>query len=221
VQNQCAQHLLDGKSSPIAFDTFVNQFQLVSGYKNNINLTRAVSRLKSVFVTHYQDLSAVDDYTANKLEPHLYKVFNTFYHPSYANNTGLRVTTNDFDTDMELQLQIGSVLYPEYPIKSASEAFYQLRKCLGLHNTGYHSIDIKPQNYAWLKYIVGIDLERTLGAGYTGINTRAGDLLSVKTTVNNGSATALTSAHLPSRMYVTMHCDMIMHIRDTGVEVME
>ena len=122
---------------------------------------------------------------------------------------------------MELQLQIGSVLYPEYPIKSASETFYQVRKCLGLHNTGYHSIDIKPQNNAWLKYVVAIDLERTLGAGYTGINTRAGDLLSVKTTVNNGSTLALSSAQLPSRMYVTMHCDMILHIRDVGVEVME
>ena len=64
VQNQYAQHLLDGKSLPIAYDTFINQFQLVSGYKNNIILTRAVSRLKSVFITHYQDLSAVDDTTA-------------------------------------------------------------------------------------------------------------------------------------------------------------
>jgi hypothetical protein len=135
VQNQHAQHLLDGKSLPIAFDTFINQFQLVSGLKNAINLTRAVSRLKSVFITHYADLSTLDDQVATKLEPHVYKTFNTFYHPAYANNTGNRQDNNDWATDMRIQVQIGSNLYPEDPIKSGQEAFYQLRKCLGLHNT--------------------------------------------------------------------------------------
>ena len=57
----------------------------------------------------------------------------------------------EWATDLEIQVQIGSNLYPEYPIKSGNEAFYNLRKCLGLHNTGYHSIDINPREYAWLK----------------------------------------------------------------------
>lgn len=45
------------------------------------------------------------------------------------------------DRELALQLQIGSKLYPDYPINSASEAVYQVRKALGVH-FGVHSISL-------------------------------------------------------------------------------
>ena len=35
--------------------------------------------------------------------------------------------------ELSFEMQIGSKKYPEYPIRSLAEAFYQLRKSLGLH----------------------------------------------------------------------------------------
>jgi hypothetical protein len=113
-------------------------------------------------------------------------------------------------------LQIGSKLYPEYPIWSTQESFYQLRKTLGVHSTSFHSIDISPIEYKSTKYIVGIDTEKVLAAGFTGLNTKAGDLMSVKF-----NRMPTNSAVAPDKMYIILHADVVMNIRDSGVEIFE
>ena len=47
------------------------------------------------------------------------KGFNDFYHPS--GDWAVQYP----DKELEFQIQIGSKLYPEYPIRSAQEAFTQ------------------------------------------------------------------------------------------------
>ena len=112
-------------------------------------------------------------------------------------------------------MQIGSKQYPEMPITSNQEAFYQIRKCLGVVATTFHSLDITPFDYQSVKYIIGIDTEKCLGAGSEGLNTKAGDLMTLKFNKmkTDGSAS--------DKVYIVMHADMIMNIRDSGVEVFE
>ena len=68
--------------------------------------------------------------------------WNNFYHPMNWSN-GIRSK----DSELELRLYIGNVLYPDYPITSQSEFFYNLRKCLGIHGSTWHSIDIPSIGY--------------------------------------------------------------------------
>eukprot|EP00972_Heterocapsa_arctica_P033843 4981129-Heterocapsa_arctica.AAC.1 len=70
-------------------------------------------------------------------------------------------------------IQIGSHKFPEYPIKSVSEAFYRLKKTVG------KDMHIYDRWYKTQKYIIGIDTEKISGAGFTGLNTKAGDLLTI------------------------------------------
>ena len=59
LDNSYAQHLLSGKSLPISYNTFVSQFQSANATdKNLINVSRALTRLKSVFVTLQKDATA-------------------------------------------------------------------------------------------------------------------------------------------------------------------
>ena len=52
LDNSYAQHLLSGKSLPISYNTFVSQMQTVAGQDApSINVSRALTRLKSVFIT--------------------------------------------------------------------------------------------------------------------------------------------------------------------------
>ena len=44
--------------------------------------------------------------------------------------------------EIEFQMQIGSKLYPEYPIRSHAEAYYQLRKTLGHQSSIVHNFAI-------------------------------------------------------------------------------
>ena len=138
------------------------------------------------------------------------KSFNDFDHPS-----GDYLVQRQ-DKEMEFQIQIGSKCYPEMPIRSVQEAFSQLTKCLGI-NSAFHGVDIIPQEYRSHVFIIVIDLEKIVEAGFTGINTKAGDLMVVKVKQNSG----ITQENICNKMYITLHSDNILNIRDTGCEVFD
>ena len=117
---------------------------------------------------------------------------------------------------MELQIQVGSKLFPEYPVRTVKESFYQLRKCLGIHSSTWHSVNIREENYRMCQFIFGMDTEKMLAAGFTGLNTKAGDLMTVR-----AKCTPTDPSLLPNSLFVVLHSDQILNIRDTGVEVLE
>ena len=213
LDNSYAEHLLSGKALPINYQTYVSQKQsILSGnngsQKVRLNVTRALTRLKNVFIT--LDQPATGQNYAPK-----FKEWNSFYSPM-EDYTGAQ--RNSWDAAGEIadfQVQIGSKLFPEYPIRSHAEAYYQLRKTLGKHDQ-HNSFDITQHEYRCRKFIMGIDMEKVLEAGYTGINTRAGDLMNIrfdhKSTV---SATYATSMH------IVLTSDQILEIRDSGVQVFD
>ena len=49
--------------------------------------------------------------------------------------------------ELEIQIQSGSKLMPLYPMRSLSESYTQLRKCMGIHHSNFHSIDIDMSEY--------------------------------------------------------------------------
>ena len=109
------------------------------------------------------------------------------------------------------QLQIGSKLFPEYPIKTHAEAFYSLRKALGIQVNNLHSIDMDGNEYRNNKFIVGIDTEKLLGLSFTGMNTR-NNLMTVhlKTGVDANKA---------DRMHIILLAEQILELGDTGSTV--
>eukprot|EP00972_Heterocapsa_arctica_P057221 8443076-Heterocapsa_arctica.AAC.1 len=56
--------------------------------------------------------------------------------------------------EFQMWLQIGSNKFPEYPINSASEAYYHLRKAVGDHMFIYN------RWYRTSKNIIGLDTEK-------------------------------------------------------------
>jgi hypothetical protein len=111
---------------------------------------------------------------------------------------------------------IGSKSYPEYPIRSHNEAFYQLKKTLGVQASSVHNFDITAAEYRDFKFILGTDCEKVLDAGFTGINTRAGDLMSVS--LKYASAETI---RLADRIHIVLHSDQILEIRDSGCQVFD
>eukprot|EP00972_Heterocapsa_arctica_P055254 8152908-Heterocapsa_arctica.AAC.1 len=109
-------------------------------------------------------------------------------------------------------LQIGSQKYLEYPINSCSEAFYHLRKAVGDH------MSIFNRWFRTSKSIIGIDTEKISGAGFTGLNTKSGDLLTVNCRDCDYDGQATT---VPSKVFIALHYDAIINIRDSGVEMLE
>ena len=171
LQNSYAEHVLSGKSLPINYGTYITMQQTVTGSNISVNVARAVSRLKTIFCSFNGDYSTDAIRLANFSYYYPKKEFNYFYHPMGLNliNENLGVFY-DFTKELEFQVQIGSKMIPEYPIRSISETYSQLKKALGIHSSPWHSISPSYQQYSKDKYIIGIDCERVLDASWTGLN---------------------------------------------------
>ena len=212
LDNSYYQHVNSGKSLPIHYNTFISQIQTIAGQDNPlITVSRAITRLKSVFVTLVKGYNDLD---RNTLDGR--KFWNDFFSPmSVHDREGFFKHVQE--AEFEFQLQIGSKLFPEYPIRSHAEAYYQLKKTLGVQASAVHNFDISATEYRDHKFVIGTDCERVLDAGFTGINTRAGDLMTVKFKYNARGGN--TDAYLADRIQVILHSDQIMEIRDSGVGV--
>ena len=116
--------------------------------------------------------------------------------------------------EMEFSLTLGSKQFPETPIRSHQEAYYQLRKCLGVQSSALHSFDISAQEYKRKSFVLGIDTETILSAAFTGYNTRDGTLLNIQFDMNSSDA-----GDRPNDMYVVLHSDNLVEISDSGCRV--
>ena len=207
MENGFVSHLLSGKSLPICYSTYISSFQsILTGdngqQKTRVNISRSLSRLKSVFITLDKE---------NTTPSAVYKEFNNFYSPMMTNNNN---TILGSAGEIEFQLQLANKLYPEYPIRSHAEAFYQLRKTLGVQSSALHSFNISAQEYKRRKFVLAIDTEVLLSMAFTGKNTKSGELLNIR--LDNLGTDGTKYAH---GIYTILHADCIMEVLDSGIRV--
>ena len=88
-------------------------------------------------------------------------------------------TKYNYNDELEFQMQIGSKLFPEYPIRSLAEAFDHLGKTLGIHTTN-DQINMVQWYYKDHKFVIAIDTQNMSGVSFTTYSTRAKDLLTIK-----------------------------------------
>ena len=112
--------------------------------------------------------------------------------------------------DNNFQIQVGSKSYPEYPISSLAEAVSQLEKVVGKKS------HINPLDYRKHKFILGMDMERVSGAGFSGLSTKNGDLM----TLNFRNCTqGGDSTKTPKRVFCALNYDIVLNILDSGVQL--
>ena len=223
LDNSFAQHLLDGGTLPINYNTYISQIMSTIGGMSGTGatatsvgqkdiqhtITRAVSRLKSVFVTFDKDVAGEEIFKGRR-------PWNDFYSPMHTQASGA-VNRFDSEGEFEFQLQVGSKQFPDgAPIRSHAEAYYQLRKCLGVQSSSLHNFDIDTHDYRNWKMIIGIDTEMVLSAGFTGLNLKSGDMLTIKFKHNSSDVLAYAT-----KMHVILHSDNVLSNRDRGVEVLD
>jgi hypothetical protein len=140
------------------------------------------------------------------------KSWNNFWSTMIGDVDG-PINYKDSDTELKhLQLMIGSKLYPEYPISSHAECFYNLRKSLGVQASNLHSIDIGGDEYRNNKSIVGFDTEKMLGLAFTGINTK-NSLMSIRLKTN--------ADRQATRMHIVLVSQQVTELGDSGITVFD
>jgi len=201
LNNSYVEHLLSGKSLPIEYSTYISQQSSISGKSFSVQVIRAVSRLQRAFITFFSNT-----YTGPFAKPAL-----VFYHPMYTS------ASYNPDKELQFQLQLGSKLIPEYPCQSLSECFYHLKKTLNLPDHHQHSIGINFKSYSSDKFIFGLSFEKIPDAEWSGINTKAGQILMVIVKAMNQAN--LGSDNIANIMYTVLECQNILQISDVGCTV--
>ena len=122
--------LAEGKKLTLKYNTCISQYQTIPGQTYfSINITRSLTRLKYVCLSLWKDYAAAPRTTIVGS-----RQWNGFYSPSASDTEGaydgVGEYVNPYDPagEFEYRMQIGSKLYPEYPIRSHATAYYQLRK---------------------------------------------------------------------------------------------
>jgi len=206
--NQYSQFLLSGKMLPIHYTAVSHSSQVLTNYRSDVHVSRSLTRLKAVFIS----LLGLDISTP---DPGISEV-NFFYHP--MNPTAADTKYYDYNEELEFQIQVGSKLFPEMGIRSLAEAYYQLRKTLGLH-FGTDSMNFNPRYYLSSSFVTAIDMEKVLGASFTGQNTKGGDLLTIRMKPANVNNMAITKETLS--LHYTLVFDSMIEIGLAGVNVLD
>jgi hypothetical protein len=249
VQDELSRVLLAGGSLPMHFtsyNTVVNSTNLIlpsvpadaaaraaaPAYTDaaqfwSVTISRAYSRIKDIWITFDSDAAhAASDLMCeascflnwhgkkgNTDEP--YNKFGTpiDYDATYGEGWRFQMTT-------------GSLVFPDLPMTSSQEAWYQLSKTLGMHS----SLDGASIGSEWLgrNFIISLDMEKMNSspggqASFTGLSTRnAGDTIrfafdNVTPRTNVDEAKKVTGvASWPTRMFTTIHMDLVLELRAEG-----
>ena len=126
--------------------------------------------------------------------------------------------------ELEFQIQLGPKLYPEYPVKSLSEAFCILKQTLNLPDWGLHSVGIDNKQYRSNKFIFAMSFEKVPEASWTGTNTKTGQILLIKlnavdTSKDGAAGDGTVVGNIADMMYITLQTENILEIRDTACSI--
>ena len=211
MDNEFASLLLSGKSLTMTFNTFVSQIQTVLGEKIQVNVSRSLARLDGVFVSLIQSFPALADAATSNRYAVDRKNWSEFISPMFESNynkyppvNAITVSSKDLT---KFQLQIGSKLFPEYPVTSTAECYYMLKKYLG-----HRPISIDGRRYRDNQFIIGVGTEKLTNVAFSGINTKSSQI-----TVHMNLST--TDDIAPESMHIVLVNTGILEISDQSVAV--
>jgi len=222
VQEELSRVLLSGGALPIhltSYSTTMHNLLLTAAANQSwsVTLSRAFSRIKDIWITFDND--AARGHISN--ESNLF--LNWHGKANWENYGASNQYSGTTGEGWRFQMSTGSLLLPDLPMASMQEAWYQLSKVLGFHSS-LESVSIPPAELLASNFIIALDMEKmssSPGAGYaafSGLSTRnAGDTL--RFAFDN--VTPRDAASTPSRMYITLHMDLVLELRAEGCVLLD
>jgi hypothetical protein len=117
------------------------------------------------------------------------------------------------DHELAFHASIGNRNFPEFPIASVSEAYSHLKQA-----AGRKTMSPTFKQYLENKFAFGLDLETVSQAGFTGLNTKNGELLTIRLKAENGSVMNPTN-HMPTEITVYLVAEAILEASDSGSRI--
>jgi hypothetical protein len=188
---------------------------------------RAYSRLLGIFV-NFRPKKIMPKYERLWTESNMF----SSWHGDISDNGGIPgdLPAYAYDRDeFRFQIQLGSQLYPNTPIRSHAESYYHLQKCVGELTTGV-GVSTGP-TYRSTNFHLATDFEKVAStpagtADFSGVNTRmSGEQMRLYfEKITAATRTGTTGGELdcdwsPDLMYICANYDQIVQLRLEGVVI--
>jgi hypothetical protein len=217
LNNSFSQLLLQGRALQFHYRTIHLQQQALPANNTEVqvSLVRALSRLAGLFVT----FTGAQFYTDNDGNQALTPAINRHLHKSFLNPTSFISAigggTHD-EAQISWQVQIGPKNYPEgSPASTLAETFSLLRQSLNILDQSVRTTSITEAGYRTQQFVIAAPLQVIPGAPFSSVNTRSGDLLTIKV---NGLSGGIRQA---GRIYCHLVAEQIMELRESGIQVLD
>lgn len=210
LEGQFYSHVLNQQLLPITYSTHIVTSQAITGPNFSINLSRAVSRLQSIFFSFEH---------AGK-QTNLIKRCTDLYHPANG--------SFDVAQEMSFQVKIGARRFPLYPVKGFGAQHQKLSQAVGISSSTCFSLSMTPTEYRGGKtsagaeggkFVAGIDLEK-VPLSFTGLDLRAGDLITIDVKSCGDADPSHANGH-PSGITVILYNEQILNVRDNAVDIID
>jgi hypothetical protein len=210
LENSYKRLLLEGKSLSIGYTTFSTIFQsFAKGTPNlSVPIVKAATRIRGILASFGESNDPTE-----------------FLHPD-ANQLALAGGNSElYDSKVSLMVGLGAKRFPIKPIDNAAFFFENLKKALNIYSTSLGGFNIAPWKYMTTSFVAGVSMERVPGQQFSGVSSRAGDLIYL---MFNGMPTSFTPpgrptgvAGLVDRLWVTVITDQIAELSSAGCVVFD
>ena len=207
LENSYKRMLLEGKSLSIGYTTFSTIFQSFTRGTPNLSvpIVKAATRIRGLLASFGESNDPTE-----------------FLHPD-GNALALAGSNSElYDSKVSLMVALGAKRFPIKPIDSAAFFYENLKKCLNTYSTSLGGFNIAPWKYMTTCFIAGVSTERVPGQQFSGVSSRAGDLIYLQF---NGMPTSFTPTGgapstngLADRLWVTVITDQIAELSSAGCD---
>ena len=119
--------------------------------------------------------------------------------------------------DVQLQLHVGSSVFPQRPTKGYTECYYRLLRSLGILTSQAHSIAVSKKDFNTNTFVYATNLEKHDQVASTGLNTMGVDMRISGSNLSDGRNEADSSI---DRVYFHTHMEVYVEIRAGSVTLL-
>ena len=118
---------------------------------------------------------------------------------------------------MEWDMQLGSLKYPQTPCSSLGESFSLLRQATNVYDESIRCLSCTTQSYGSLGFVIGVPMQSVPGTPFSGISTRSGDLLTFRAKHLSSDNTVNGARHI----YISLLAEQLVEVREGSVSVLD
>jgi len=179
------KHMTENGTLHMPYCTFISSLSTILANDSQVSISRSLSKLETIYISLYKKFTDI-----KRIKHGTDKLLNNFWSPNSGVAELVRDSYNIFNYDekiQNIQLNVGSKVFPVYPIDSTASCLYELRKAMKNNFTDINSCNINSDTYRSNKFVTAFNLCKDSDSeiSFAGYNTKNATMVLKLTTAGD------------------------------------